>query len=190
MIILCDGEKGSPLALFDSIEITIQRTGAATAVAARYLARPESKTVTICGCGTQGRIQMRALKEILPLETVFVVDQNPQIVQDFIQEMSEQLEINIIPGTIEEAVPQSDICVTCTPSKSYFLKNEYLPKGAFVAAVGADSPDKQELEPRVLSENKVVADILEQCISVGEIHHAISEGLMTAESVYGEIGEV
>src|SRR3981081_3287752 len=56
VIVLCDGENGYPLAVMDSIEITIQRTGAATAVAAKYLAGSDSKTVTICGCGNQGRV--------------------------------------------------------------------------------------------------------------------------------------
>lgn len=190
LIVLCDGEKGSPLAICDSAEITIQRTGAATAVAAKYLARSDSKTVTICGSGTQGRIQLLALKEVLPIEKAFIFDRDPQIIQEFITEMSDRLDMEIVPGTLEEAVPQSDICVTCTPSRSYFLKNQYLPEGAFVSAVGADSPDKQELEPSVIVENKVVADILDQCISVGEIHHAISEGLMTDDHVYGEIGEM
>src|SRR5215211_5438174 len=66
VIVLCDGENGYPLALMDSIEITIQRTGAATAVAAKYLARANSKVVTVCGCGNQGRISLRALKVVLP----------------------------------------------------------------------------------------------------------------------------
>ncbi len=190
LIILCDGENGTPLALFDSSEITIQRTGAATAVAARYLARPDSKTVTICGCGTQGRIQLRALKEVMPLEKAYAIDQDPSIAENFVKHMSGELDMPVVPGKLEESVQKSDICVTCTPSKRFFLKNEFLPAGCFVAAVGADSPEKQELEPKILSENKVVADILEQCVSVGEIHHAISKGLMTSKSVYGEIGEI
>src|SRR6476620_5677246 len=69
-IILCDGANGAPLAFMDSIEITINRTGAATALAARYLARPDSAVATICGCGAQGRIQLVALKHMLPLEQV------------------------------------------------------------------------------------------------------------------------
>ena len=190
LVLLCDGENGVPLAIFDSAEITIMRTGAATAVAAKYLAHPESKTVTICGCGIQGRIQLQALLEVVPLEKVYAIDRDPDIVQDFVKDMSSQLGISVLPGKLEEAVQHSDICVTCTPSRSPFLKNEYLTKGTFVAAVGADSPEKQELEPEILAGNKVVADILEQCVSVGEIHHAISEGLIAAESVYGEIGEI
>ena len=88
VILLFDGEKGSPLAICDSIEITIQRTGAATAVAAKYLARPDSKTATICGCGTQGKIQLQYLREVLPLEKVFAVDQDKNVVQNFIKEMT------------------------------------------------------------------------------------------------------
>src|SRR5262249_41645956 len=68
LIILADARNGYPLGVMDSIEITILRTGAATAVAAKYLARPESKVATICGCGTQGRIQLRALTKIFSLQ--------------------------------------------------------------------------------------------------------------------------
>jgi len=75
-IILFDGDNGYPLAVMDSIEITIQRTGAATAVAAKYLARTDATTATICGCGNQGRIQLKALKEVLPLERVYAFDMN------------------------------------------------------------------------------------------------------------------
>src|SRR6267142_6928495 len=74
LVVLCDGEYGSPLAVMDSIEITIQRTGAATAVAAKYLANTGSKTVTICGCGNQGLVSVRALTKVLPIERVWAYD--------------------------------------------------------------------------------------------------------------------
>src|SRR5258706_11933062 len=74
VIVLCDAENGYPLALMDSIEITIQRTGAATAVAARYLARPDSQSLTICGCGNQGRVSLKALANLFPIKTVFAYD--------------------------------------------------------------------------------------------------------------------
>src|ERR1700675_2776210 len=64
LVVLCDGEYGSPLAVMDSIEITMQRTGAATAVAAKYLARADSKTIVICGCGNQGTVSLRALAHV------------------------------------------------------------------------------------------------------------------------------
>lgn len=70
-ILLHDADDGRPLAVMDSIEITILRTGAATGVAAKYLARKDSRTVTVCGCGNQGRIQLRSLCEVLPLRKLF-----------------------------------------------------------------------------------------------------------------------
>ena len=87
--------------------------------------------------------------EVVPLEKVYAIDQDPGIVQDFVKNMSRQLGISVLPGQLEEAIQNSDICVTCTPSRSPFLKNEYLTKGTFLAAVGADSPEKQELEPEI-----------------------------------------
>jgi ornithine cyclodeaminase/alanine dehydrogenase-like protein (mu-crystallin family) len=63
-------------------------------------------------------------------------------------------------------------------------------KGTFIAAVGADSPDKQELDPALMRGNKVVADILEQCATIGELHHALEKGLLTRAEVHAELGEV
>jgi ornithine cyclodeaminase/alanine dehydrogenase-like protein (mu-crystallin family) len=91
---------------------------------------------------------------------------------------------------LPSALRQSDVCVTCTPSKNYFLRAADVPKGMFIAAVGADSPDKQELEPALCAENKTVADVLTQAIAVGEMHHAIAAGLMRRESVHAELGEI
>src|SRR6266852_6170274 len=78
IVLLADGENGYPLALMDSIEITILRTGAATAVAAKYLARPDASVATICGCGNQGRIQLRALARVRPVRRAFAFDVDEQ----------------------------------------------------------------------------------------------------------------
>ena len=78
----------------------------------------------------------------------------------------------------------------CTPSKQPFLKEKFVAPGTFIAAVGADNPEKQELEPALLSQNKLIVDVLEQCATIGELHHALDEGVMTREHVYGELGEV
>lgn len=191
VIVLCDGENGYPLAVMDSIEITIQRTGAATAIAAKYLARPDSKTATICGCGNQGRISLRALTKVLPIESAWVYDPDLAQAQRFASELAEELRIDIeIVSDLEAAVRQSDICITCTTSKQTFLKGDFVASGTFIAAVGADSAEKQELEPALLSRNKIVVDILEQCASIGELHHALDAGLMTKEDVHAELGEV
>ncbi|HEX8652465.1 MAG TPA: ornithine cyclodeaminase family protein [Pyrinomonadaceae bacterium] len=191
IIVLCDGENGYPLAVMDSIEITIIRTGAATAVAAKYLARRAASVVTICGCGNQGRIQLRALTRARALKRVYAFDHDVTEAQRFASELSTELGIEVLTATdLALAVGQSDICVTCTPSEEYFLKREMVARGAFIAAVGADSPDKQELDPALMQGNKVVADILEQCATIGELHHALAEGLIGKEDVHAELGEV
>ncbi len=191
VIVLCDGENGYPLALMDSTEITALRTGAATAVAAKYLARPESKDVTICGCGNQGRVSLRALMKVCPLERAYAFDVDASQSKRFASELADELGINVVvaPDLIE-AVGHSDICVTCTPSKHYFLKREYVPPGMFIAAVGADNEEKQELDPTLMANNKTVVDLMEQCAAIGDLHHALERGLMSRDDVHAELGAV
>jgi alanine dehydrogenase len=191
LILVCDATNGYPLAVMDSIEITILRTGAATAVAAKHLARTDSKVATICGCGNQGRVQLRALRKILPLQHVYAFDLNEGQAHIFAAELSQELGIAIEavkePAT---AVRESDVCVTCTPAKKYFVHQDYVAPGTFLAAVGADNEEKQELDPRLFVSSKVVADILDQCVEIGDLHHAIAEGLTQRGSVHAELGEV
>jgi alanine dehydrogenase len=191
VVLLCDAENGYPLALMDSIEITTQRTGAATGVAAKYLACTDSKTLTVCGCGNQGRISVRAISKVLPVERVFAFDADQSQAEGLKNDLTTELGINIeLAVNLENALKQSDVCVTCTPSKQAFLKEEFIAPGTFIAAVGADNPEKQELDPRILSRNKLVADVVEQCATIGELHHALDAALMTRDDVHAELGEV
>ena len=191
VVVLCDAENGYPLALMDSIEITIQRTGAATGVAAKHLALPDSKAATICGCGNQGRISLRALTTVLPIEKAWAYDRDQAQAQRFASELGAELRIDIdVVDDLKTAVRQSDVCVTCTPSKQPFLREGFIAPGTFIAAIGADNPEKQELEPALLGRNKLVADVLEQCATIGELHHALEAGLLTSKDVYAELGEV
>jgi ornithine cyclodeaminase/alanine dehydrogenase len=190
-IALCDGENGYPLAFMDAIEITINRTGAAAAVAAKYLARPDSRVAMICGCGNQGRIQLRCIKEVLPIERAFAYDTEEGRAESYAETMASELGIEVVPvGDLREAVAESDVCVTCTPSREFFLERDWVRPGTFVAAVGADSPGKQEIEPTLLASSTVVADILDQCVHVGDLQHPIGSGLMTRDDVHAELGEV
>src|SRR5690349_11208165 len=104
VVIVVDGDNGYPLAVMDSIEITIQRTGAATAVAARYLARRESRTAAIIGCGVQGRVQLRALLEVLPLDRVTAYDIDPESQRRFIEWVRTHLEL---AATAPSSVPEA-----------------------------------------------------------------------------------
>lgn len=190
-ILLCDAIRGFPLALLDSIEITIQRTAAATAIAAKRLARSDSRVATICGCGVQGRIQLYSLTRVLPIRKAFAFDQDYSVAEKFAGQASADLGISVTPiRTAAEGTKESDVIVTCTTSRRFFLNRQDVPRGAFVAAVGADSPDKQEIDPELFSCAKVVVDILEQCIRIGDLHHAIQANRMTASDVYSELSEI
>ena len=190
-IILFDGETIFPLAVLDSIEITIRRTGAATAVAAKYLAKKDSETACIVGYGTQGKIQLTCLSRVLSLEKALVTGRNKEGGEAYADMMSRILEIPVvfIPD-INDAVSQSDVIVTATPARVPLFDASAPRPGAFIAAVGADSPDKQELNPALLGRNAVICDITDQCARVGELHHAIDAGVMTIDDVRGELGEV
>jgi alanine dehydrogenase len=190
-ILLCDGIRGFPLAFMDSTEITIQRTGAATALAARHLARTNSEVATICGCGKQGRIQLMALKHVLPLNRAFAFDQDKELAEQFSAQMTKEIGIPVHPlREIAEGTQQSDVIVTCTTSRRFFLTKDHVRKGSFVAAVGADSHDKQEIDPELLGSSKVVTDILDQCARIGDLHHAIQSNVMTPADVYAQLHEI
>ncbi len=189
LILLSDGSNGVPLAVMESGLVTRLRTGAATAVAVKYLARPDSRSVLICGAGIQGEIQLRALKEVLPIERVAIWSRSGA--DAFANSMSAALKIVVRVATdLGEAARASDVIVTCTPAKQWFLGREHVRPGTFIAAVGSDSPDKQELEPELLAESSVVPDLLAQAAHVGDLHHAIAAGLMRPEQIRGELGQV
>jgi len=190
-VLLADASNGRPLALLDSMEITLQRTGAATAVAARYLARPDSVTATICGCGEQGRIQLIALRYILNLRRIFAWDLDPEVSHAFATRMAAETGIEAHPvDRLNEATRASDAIVTCTTAREPFLGVEDVRPGTFVAAVGADNPAKSEIKPALMATATVVVDVLKQAIFMGDLNHAIKAEVMTAENVHAELGQL
>ena len=190
VVLLADAENGRLLAVLDSMEITALRTAAATAVAAKFLARPGSRRVFLCGCGQQGRYHLRALAQVFPLEQASVFDTDAGKAQRLASEFSAELKIEICAVGDLAAMRQSDIVVTCTPSRQAFLGPADIAPGTFLAAVGADSPEKQELDPRLLAESTVVVDSLEQCAAFGELHHALAAGLLRRDDIHAELAEV
>jgi ornithine cyclodeaminase/alanine dehydrogenase-like protein (mu-crystallin family) len=192
VVILCDADDGRVLALLDSIAITALRTAAATAVAVRHLARAESTVAAICGCGVQGRAQLRALASVLPLRRVHAYDVRPETASAYAMDMSELLGIDVIAEPeLAQAVAGADVCVTCTPATDFIVHPNMLRPGTFVAGVGVDSATKRELAPALLSgAAKVVTDLREQCARIGDLHHAIASGAMTAASVHADLADV
>jgi alanine dehydrogenase len=190
VIVLCDADDGRPLAVMDSMEVTLRRTAAATAVAARWLARKDAETVAVVGCGVQGRAQLQALARVLPLRAAFAIDADAGRAEAFARELAAELGLDVTAvRDPAEALSRSAVCVTCTPSRRPVLSRSDVRLGTFVAAVGADSPDKQELHPDLMAAARVVADVVEQCAVMGDLHHALAAGALRREDVL-ELGDV
>jgi alanine dehydrogenase len=190
LILLFDGRSGFPLAVMDSMEITILRTAAATAVAAKHCAGESARTVTMWGAGDQARAQVLALARVRPIRRALVYD----LVRERAEAVARELECAGLEARAVEdpraATRESDVVVTCTPSRTPFLGRGDLAPGAFVAAVGADWPEKQELYPELVASSGLIVDVLDQCASGGELHHALVAGLMTRDDVRAELGDV
>jgi ornithine cyclodeaminase/alanine dehydrogenase-like protein (mu-crystallin family) len=190
-VVLADAETGEPLAMMDSGSVTALRTGAATAVAAKFLARPDSRSATVVGCGAQGEIQLAALAAALPLEHAWVLDADPARAQNLAARAQADLGIRVEVATdLRGALRESDVCVTCTPARQAFIFRDDIAPGTFIAAVGADNRGKQELEPALVASSTLVVDVLEQCAEIGELQHALAAGLMTREAVHAELADV
>ena len=190
-VLLADARNGVPLAVMDSGSITALRTGAATAVAARRLARPDARTATIVGCGVQGEIQLAALAAVLPLERAWVVDLDAGRAAGLAARMRETLGLRVEPSDdLPGSLGRSEVCVTCTPSRRPLVRRADVPAGMFVAAVGADSQGKQELEPALVASATLVVDLLEQCAEIGELQHALAAGLTSRQRVHAELADV
>jgi ornithine cyclodeaminase/alanine dehydrogenase-like protein (mu-crystallin family) len=191
VVALQDAADGRLLALMDSGELTALRTAAATAVAAKYLARPDSATVAIIGCGLQGRYQLRALRRVLPLRRVLASDDDRDAARAYAAEVGAGRDIEVVPAADHRSAARgADVIVTCTPSRTPVLSRADVDGGTFVAGVGADSEDKSELAPDLLAASTVVTDVLDQCARIGDLHHALAAGAMRIEDVHAELAQV
>jgi alanine dehydrogenase len=188
-ILLCDGENGRLLAVMDSSEVTLRRTAAATALAARFLARADSATALVCGCGMQATAQIEALAEVLPLRLCFAWDREPRRADAFARKAERLLGLEVRPVSEIEAVAAAcDVIVACTTACEPYLLPGHVGPGAFVAAVGADSPEKSEVHPDLMAKARVVVDVLEQCVEMGDLRHATGAGALRAEDVHAGLG--
>lgn len=191
VLALCDAANGAPLAVMDSMAITALRTAAATAVAAKYLAREACDAALICGCGGQASTQLRALCRVRKPQRIYAYDQDKTKAAAFASRMSSELAIPVSAvSDLAQAVAGSDIVITCTTAKRYFIAHDMVRSGTFIAAVGADNEEKQEIDPQLLARHTVVADILDQCCAIGDLHHAVAAGLMTRSDAHAELGEI
>jgi len=121
-VVLADARTGELLAVMDSGSVTALRTGAATAVAAKFLARPDARSATIVGCGVQGEIQLGAIAAVLPLQHAWVLDTDHARAEGLAARAQANLGIRVEAGKdLRSALRGSDVCVTCTPSRRPFV---------------------------------------------------------------------
>ena len=178
--------------LFDNGYLTELRTGAAGALAADLLARRRVRKVAVIGAGSQARFQAEALALVRRPESIAVFARTPASAAGYAREMEPRLGIPVaVAASAQAAVEGADVVITATPSRAPIVRAEWLAPGAHVTAIGADGPEKQELEALVLARaDKVVVDRLDQCLRLGELHHAVEAGLLAAGDVWAELGEV
>jgi len=143
LLILNEDETGIPYAVMDCTWITAYRTGAATGLAAKYLARPNSEVAAILACGVQGRTNLEALASIFPLKRAYAYDILPEVQAKFITEMKKKFKFEILPAkSPKEAVMASDLVVTSGPILKHpmpTIEKDWLKPGGFGSAVDFDS---------------------------------------------------
>lgn len=191
LIVLLDPKTGAPLSVMDGTVITNIRTGAAGAVAAKYLARKNSKIVGLVGAGVQARTQLEALAEVFEIEEARVNDVSMREARRFAEEMEKRAGVRIkVERETRSAVEGSDIVVTTTPSRRPIVFDEWISPGMHINAIGADAPGKEELDPKILKRAKVVVDDIQQAIHSGEVNVPLSKGEIARGDIYGELGEI
>jgi len=186
VLIYNDPETGYPLAIMDATEITAYRTGAAAAIASKYLARRNPHTMGVIGAGYQAYTQILAHAELFNPISINAFDISRAAVDRLGQSLPH---LSIKRCSVQEAA-SCDIVCTLTPSRSPIVKREWIKPGTHINAVGADAPGKQELEPSILKEATVVVDDLTQASHSGEINVPIEKGLYSVNEVYGTLAEV
>jgi ornithine cyclodeaminase/alanine dehydrogenase-like protein (mu-crystallin family) len=191
IILLFDAERGTPLAVMDATEITKLRTAAASALAAKHLALESAGSVAVIGCGVQGEAHLQALTRVRRIALARVYDVDPARAHDLATRLSPVLGFPIDPvRDVGAATAGAAIIVTCTTARAPVLQRHHVSPGAFVAAVGADNPEKHEVDPLLLRDATIVTDVTDQAATMGDLHHAIRAGAVTRNGVYAELGEV
>jgi alanine dehydrogenase len=186
VLIYSDPETGYPLAIMDATETTAYRTGAASAVASKYLARRDSHTIGIVGAGFQAHTQILAHAEVFSPISINAFD----VSQAAVNKLAQSLPQVSIRGCSAQEAMASDIVCTLTPARSPVVRREWVAAGTHINAVGADAPGKQELESIILKESTVVVDDLKQASSSGEINVPVRGGVYSIDEIYGTLAEI
>lgn len=191
VMVLGDPDRGTPLAVMDSSFITSLRTGAATGVAAKYLARPDSTTAAMIGAGAQSRTQLMALQQVLPLlKEVRVFDINPESARKYASEMSAALGLAVRQvDTAEECVRGAHVIVTATVANEPLVKDAWVERGSFFAHIGSNQEEEFEI---VHHSDTIFVDDWEGMLYRASQTLALmrTAGLIDDSAITGELSEI
>ena len=198
--VLCDihlysADTGEPLAMVSANHLTAMKTGAASAVATKFLAKGGGSILTIIGTGVQARTQLDGIQRARPLREVRLCDLDQQKIKEFSQYIETIKNKNysiIISNDANECVSGADIISTCTTSNTPVFSGDYITEGAHINAVGSFTPSMQEIDTKtVVRAEKIVTDIEEAAWSVaGDLLIPLEEGEITDSKLYGELGDI
>jgi alanine dehydrogenase len=192
-VLLLDPKNGALLSIMGGNNITAMRTAAAGGLAAKYLAKQNSRTVGFIGTGVQARTQLLALNTLIDKLEVRVWSRTKEAKERFVAEMQSfcnNVDRMVAVEMIENAVRDTDIVVTTTPSKTPVVSIDWIAPGTHINCIGADAPGKQELDPAILKCAKIVVDDLEQASHSGEINVSFMNGVLSGKDVWAELGDV
>lgn len=191
-ILLNDAKTGKLLSIMDGGYITAMRTGAASGVATKYLAKKNAKTVGIFGAGVQAKTQLWAVCKVRQIEVAYVYDIKEEVMRKYSDEMSKKLGIDVkCVKDPKKLVEESEIICTATTSKTPVFNGEWLINGTHINGIGAHTPDARELDATTIMKSKIIVDSYEACLKeAGELIIPINEGKITKEKIHAELGEV
>jgi len=191
LFLLFNAETGAPdFLLAEHGYLTDLRTAAAIGLTLKYLAPKDAREALLVGAGAVGRLAARAIVAERPIEKLTIWNRTPEGAEALARELGGMVETHIAEA-LEPTVKRHRIIVTATASTTPVIKAAWVGKGTHVTSAGTGSPEKVELEPALLLKaDKLVADRTFQTARYGNLHHAIAAGVLTAERVYGELGDL
>ncbi|ANM14550.1 MULTISPECIES: ectoine utilization protein EutC [unclassified Rhizobium] len=193
MMVLLSSRTGLVQALLlDNGYLTDIRTAAAGAVAAKHLSRHNASVATIFGAGMQARLQLEALRLVRPIREARIWARDAAKAEAAAGELSGNLGFPVTAmSDPRKAISGADLIVTTTPAESPVIKAGWLESGQHLTAMGSDAEHKNEIDPAVIADAGLyVADSLKQTRRLGELHHAIDAGLVAADAVFAELGQI
>jgi alanine dehydrogenase len=190
-IFLFDARSGALICVMDGSLILGLRTGASGAVSVKALARKNARTIASIGTGNQARMQIRAINEIMKIEEIHAWDNYPETLSKYKTDIESEFGIPVImANSKKEAVEQADILITTTRGKGSLVDADWVKPGTHIVAIGTDQQGKQELDPEIFRNAKIVVDSISQCTEKGETWHPLNKNVITRDDIHGEIGEI